>query len=181
MTTEETAAAAATQTDTGTVAPVTTAAPAADAATLTAATVPQDVETTTLLADMSTLMGKPVTAEQLGSVFAWAKANPTDTHLQELITIADEGGVSSHGAIILLINRHAAATIATPVGTRLSDRVIKQAMSRTAQVPVLQPAQNPSVFIEAETQAIINAAKANGKIPTASEIVAQLQLEQGTN
>lgn len=154
---------------------------AADAAALAAATVAPDLETETLLTDISTLMGTPVSAEQLGNVFAWAKASKEDAHLQDLVRIADAGSNQSHGAIILLINRHTAAAVATPVGKSLSDRVIKQAMSRTAHVPVLQPEAATSNFIANESAAIVAEAKASGHIPSASEMIARLKLEQGAN
>jgi len=141
-----------------------------------------DLETQALLTDITALMGAEVTEERLGAAFAWAKANATDDHLQNLVTIADNGGPQSHGAIVMLLNRHTAAAIAQPVGTRLSDRVIKRTMSQTAQVPVTAPIDAPAPnFIANETKSIIDAAKASGVIPSASEIIARLKLEQGTN
>ena len=174
MTLEEQAAADA-------LAATTVATPEANAAVLAAATVAPDTETKTLLADISLLMGSEVTADRLGNVFAWAKANTENTHLQDLVAIADSGDKSSHGAIILLLNSHAAAAVTKPVGTKLSDRVIKQSMSRTADVPVLQPESTPNNFIQNESNAIVNEARASGVIPSASAIIARLKLEQGTN
>jgi hypothetical protein len=141
-----------------------------------------DLETQTLLTEITALMGTDVTEERLGAAFAWAKANTTDDHLQNLVTIADTHGPQSHGAIVMLLNRHTAAAIAQPVGTRLSDRVIKRTMSQTAQVPVTAPIDTPAPnFITNETKSIVDSAKVSGVIPTASEIIARLKLEQGTN
>ena len=144
-------------------------------------TVITDLETQALLTQVSTLMGSEVTEDRLGAAFAWAKANTTDDHLQNLVAIADAGTTQSQGAIILLLNRHTAAAIAQPVGSRLSDRVIKRTMSHTAQVPVFVPETATPNFVQNESNAIVAEAKSTGHIPTASEIIARLKLEQGTN